>query len=171
MTQRILVAYATKRGSTAEVAQAVGDELGKTGAEVDVQEISTIKSVDGYHAVVVGSAVRVGKWLPETVQFIKNHHAALSKVPVAYFVVCITLSEDTPENRKTVLAYLDPVREEIPDVKPVEIGLFAGVIDMKKLPLMLRFVVNRVKAPKGDFRDWANIRQWAKRIRPSLAIA
>jgi menaquinone-dependent protoporphyrinogen oxidase len=171
MNQKILVAYATKLGSTAEVAQVIGGELRKPGTAVDVLEISQVDSLDAYQSVVVGSAIRVGKWLPEAVKFVKHHRDVLSRIPVAYFVVCMTLSEDTPENRKKVLAYLDPVRQQVPEVRPVDIGLFAGKIDMKELSLPLRFVVKMVKSPVGDFRNWDAVRSWAQQIHPALEAA
>ena len=80
-------------------------------------------------------------------------------MPVAYFVVCLTMQDDTEENRRTVEAYLDPVCEL---VEPVDKGLFAGALDLSKLGLPLRLAMKAAKASEGDFRDWEAIRAWAR---------
>ena len=163
---KILVAYATKAGSTAEVAAEIGRVIeSKGGCQVDVRPVGKLNGVDGYDAVVIGSAIRAGKWLPEATKFVEKHRDALGRVPVALFTVCLTLSEDTEENRRTVAAYLDPVREV---VQPVEMGLFAGVMDYSKLPFILRLMMKAMKSPQGDFRDWEAITSWADNICPLL---
>ena len=163
---KILVAYATKAGSTAEVAAEIGRVIeSKSGHKVDVRPVGKAKEVSGYDAVIIGSAIRVGKWLPEATKFVEKHRDALSQVPVAYFTVCLTLSEDTEENRRTVAAYLDPVCEV---VQPVDVGLFAGVMDYSKLPFILRLMMKKMGSPEGDFRDWEAIRAWAADLCPAL---
>ena len=163
---KILVAYATKAGSTAEVAAEIGRVIeSKGGCQVDVRPVGKLNGVDGYDAVVIGSAIRAGKWLPEATKFVEKHRDTLGRVPVALFTVCLTLSEDTEENRRTVAAYLDPVCEI---VQPVEVGLFAGVMDYSKLPFILRLMMKAMKSPQGDFRDWEAIRAWADNTCPLL---
>jgi menaquinone-dependent protoporphyrinogen oxidase len=73
MTNRILVTYATRAGSTVEVAAAIGETLRGSGFSVDVKPVKEKPSVEGYQAVVVGSAIRLGSWLPEAVNFVKNN--------------------------------------------------------------------------------------------------
>ena len=163
---KILVAYATKAGSTAEVAAEIGRVIeSKGGCQVDVRPVGKLNGVDGYDAVVIGSAIRAGKWLPEATKFVEKHRDALGRVPVALFTVCLTMKDDTEENRRTVAAYLDPVREV---VQPVEMGLFAGVMDYSKLPFLLRLMMKAMKSPQGDFRDWEAIRAWADNTCPLL---
>ena len=165
MSDKILVAYATKAGSTAEVAEAVGEELRRAGAEVDVRLAKDVKDLKHYSAVILGSAIRMGKWVPEATKFVETNREALSQVPVAYFVVCLTMKEDTEENRSTVEAYLDPVCEV---VKPLGKGLFAGVIDNSKLSFSARMMTKAMKISEGDFRDWETIRAWAQQAYDSL---
>ena len=163
---KILVAYATKAGSTAEVAAEIGRVVeSKGGCKVDVRPVGKSKEVDGYDAVIIGSAIRAGKWLPEATKFVEKQRDALSQVPVAFFTVCLTLSEDTEENRREVAAYLDPVREVL---QPVDVGLFAGVMDYSKLSFLLRLMMKKMKSPEGDFRDWEAIRAWAGQVRARL---
>lgn len=124
--QYILVAYASKHGSTRQVAQEIGKTLTEEGATVDVLEAKDVKDVSRYSAAVIGSAVYGGKWMREAIDLIKNNRETLNKMPVAYFVVCMKMREDTEKNRKTAEGYAKSAREL---VKPVEIGLFAGAFD------------------------------------------
>ncbi|MBE2271635.1 MAG: flavodoxin domain-containing protein [Anaerolinea sp.] len=168
MTKKILLAYATRVGSTIEIAEAVAAVLREWGLDVDVRSTHERLDVDRYEAVIVGSAIRMGKWLPEAVEFVEQHRTSLREIPVAYFVVCHTMSEDTPEHRDMVLHYLDPVMRAVPDVQPLSIGLFGGEINPHKLNLMNQLVVKLVNAPVGDFRNWTQIRNWASVIAPML---
>ncbi|OQY21531.1 MAG: hypothetical protein B6I35_08255 [Anaerolineaceae bacterium 4572_32.2] len=131
MSDKILVTYASKCGSTSEVAEAIGKVLCDKGAAADVRPAKDVADASDYQAVVVGSAIRAGQLLPPATKFVETHQGALSRVPVAYFVVCLTMKDDTEENRRTVAAYLDPVREM---VQPVEVGLFAGAMNYSELP-------------------------------------
>jgi len=167
MGTKILVAHASKAGSTAEVAEAIGKELGSAGAEVDVLPIGKVKDMEPYQAVVVGGAMLAGSWLSKG--FVEHNKALLSKIPVAYFLVCMTLCEDTPEKRAEAEKYLAPVREI---VKPIDEGYFAGRMDYSKLGFLAKFVVkNMVKTPEGDFRNWDLISQWARDLYPKIATS
>jgi menaquinone-dependent protoporphyrinogen oxidase len=161
MSDKILIAYATGAGSTGDVAEAIGQELRGAGAEVDVRLAKDVSDVSPYKAVIVGSAIRAGNWLPEATKFVEKNRDALSQMPVAYFVVCLTMQDDTEENRRTVEAYLDAVCEL---VEPVDKGLFAGALDLSKLGLPLRLAMKAAKASEGDFRDWEAIRAWARQV-------
>ena len=169
MPKSILVVYGTWAGSTAEVADFIGRTVAEGGYRVDVKPVESVKSLAGYHAVVIGSAIRAGKVKPEVMDFVKNHKSALEKIPSAYFVVCMTMKDDTPDNRKTVNAYLDPLREQ---VAPVDAGLFAGKMDYSKLGFFARMAVKYfVKVPEGDFRNWNVIKAWTRSLIPKLALS
>ena len=90
MTTRILVTYASRSGTTAEIAEAIGQTLTKGGAQVDVMPMQEVKDLAPYQAVVAGSAIRGARWLPEAVQFIRAHQSTLRHKPFAMFTVCIT---------------------------------------------------------------------------------
>lgn len=167
MKSRLLIAYASRCGSTGGVAEAIGQTLCETGAAVDVRLVGNVNDLSSYQAVILGSAIRMGKWLPETVEFLKKHQDALSRVPVAYFVVCLTMKDDTADNRRTALAFLDPVRKQVPQVKPVDIGLFAGAVDFNKLSFVYSLMLKVKRVPEGDFRNWETIRTWATSVRPA----
>lgn len=158
---KILVAYATRAGSTAEVAAYVAQVLRATGATVDVQYTRMVHEVQGYDAVIIGSAIRMGQWLPEAVEFVKTYRETLSRIPTAYFLVSGLLRNDTPEMRRTVLAFLDPVRALL---EPVSIGLFAGKIDYCTMSGFDRSIAEAISSAEGDWRNWEAIRCWAQRL-------
>ena len=168
MKNGLLIAYGSRCGSTGGVAEAIGQVLSKAGTAVDVRLVKDVNDLSPYQGVIVGSAIRMGKWLPEAVEFVKTHQDTLSRVPVAYFAVCLTMKDDTVENHRKALGFLDPVRKQFPQVKPVDIGLFAGAVDYKKLSLAYSLILKVKGAPEGDFRNWEVIRTWAAGIRPAL---
>ncbi len=160
MDKKILVAYASKYGSTGGVADAIGKELCDRGAAVDVCMLKTVGDLNEYRAVVLGSAIYRGKWLPEAVDFVERNRGVLRQVPLAYFLVCITMCEPTEENRRKVLAYLDPVLKAVPQVQPVKVGTFAGALDYSNLSWPIKEIMKLKGAPEGDFRHWDVIRAW-----------
>ena len=171
MNKRILVTYAGRSGSTAEIAEAIGKTLNQNGAQVDLFPMQDVKDLSRYDAVVAGSAIRGSKWLPEAMDFIRSHRAELLKKPVATFTVCITLAMSNGDQyRQAVRGWVAPVRSV---VRPISEGLFAGRLDFTKLPvtfdtLKLRLVVTLGIFPKDDRRDWNAIRAWAESLHPLL---
>jgi menaquinone-dependent protoporphyrinogen oxidase len=165
---KVLIAYTTAAGSTAEVAQAIGQEISGSNGTVDVFKTKEVKDLSPYRAVIVGTGIRAGQVYRDTLAFLERHQAALSRVPVACFVVCMTMKDGTEENRCQVETYVDQMREKAPQVQPLEVGLFAGKMDFKALPLPLKLIVKAMKSEEGDFRDWDAIREWAASIVPLL---
>jgi len=194
-TKKILVAYTTNSGTTADVAQAIGEELGKDGVQVDVRRIEEVDSLDAYTAVVVGGPMIMG-WHGTAVKFVKKHQQALSRVPVAYFLTAMSLTRtgetsvdgvpiyvdamlakapknaarlDFKERYATTTNYLRPVLKAAPSVKPVGVGFFGGRLDLYRLNLLQKlFCLLVIQAQPGDFRHWPVIREWAASLRPTL---
>jgi menaquinone-dependent protoporphyrinogen oxidase len=164
--KKVLVAYASKAGSTAEVAAAIGEVLNKSGADVTVEQIKNVKDLSAYQAVVVGSLIRMGSWVGEAKSFIEKNKDTLNKVPTAFFTVCGTLKDDNEETRKEVAGYVTPILQII---KPVENGLFAGKIDFSKMNFLDRMIMEKmIKSPQGDFRNWDVINAWAASLVPQM---
>jgi menaquinone-dependent protoporphyrinogen oxidase len=162
MTDNVLIAYASKAGSTSEIMKTIADTLTERGKTVEVSRIGHAGSLDPYQTVIIASCIRMGAWLPEAVNFVKDHQAELSQKTVAYVVVNATLREDTSENRQAVNAYIDPVRAIL---QPADVGLFAGKIDFSRLSFMDRTIAKMVGSVEGDYRDWDAIRSWANELK------
>lgn len=161
MDKKILITYASKAGSTAETAARMGEMLAKQNAQVDVLPVEKVGDLSAYQAVVLGSAIRMSQLLPEVVKFVEANQAVLQQKSFNVFFLCMTLEKDTPENRQTVSAYLEPVRAL---VKPASEGMFAGVMDPKKLSLVERLLMKAMKTPVGDYRNWDQINAWAQSV-------
>jgi menaquinone-dependent protoporphyrinogen oxidase len=161
MNNRILVTYATRAGSTVEVAAAIGESLNKRGFAVDVKPVNEKPKLANYQAVLMGSAVRMGSWLPEAVDFVKTNQQALNKMPVALFTVHLLNTGDDEASRNTRTAYLDIVR---PLLNQAEEVYFAGKMDFARLSFLDKFIAGMVKAVEADQRDWDKIRNWAPAI-------
>ena len=171
MPDRILVTYASRAGSTRGVAEAIGKTLAECGEQVDVLRMQDVKDLAPYRAVVAGSAIQGRQWLPEAMQFMQTHRATLIQKPFAAFLVCMTLAMPNADKyRAHVAGFLQPVRAL---VKPVSEGIFAGTLDIGKIPsfsdrLKFRLSVLFGVWSEGDHRDWNAIRAWAESIHPLL---
>ncbi len=163
MDKKILVAYASRAGSTAEVAEEVGKVLAAEGLPVDVLPIQSVTSFEPYSALVLGSAARIGKLIPETIRFARKYAKSFQMIKVAYFVVCLTMFKDTVENRATVEGYLKPLYKI---KEPVDHEMFGGAMFPEKIPGIWSKIMRN--AERGDYRDWEAIRSWAKQLAAKL---
>jgi menaquinone-dependent protoporphyrinogen oxidase len=160
--KKVLVTYASKYGSTGGVADAIGKELCRKDVAADVVLIENAGNLGSYQGVVIGSAIYRGKWMSEAADFVKKNRDILRSVPVAYFLVCMTLSQPTEKKRAEVLSYMDPILEAVPEIRPVNIGTFAGALDYNNLSWLNKKILKSKGTPEGDFRDWNAIRAWAR---------
>ena len=173
--RRVLIAYGSYCGSTAGVAESIGKVLCDNGATVDIRRVESVRDLSPYQAVIIGSAVHSGKWLPNAAQFVETNQNILSKKPTAYFLTCLALYKSNKETRRIAQSYMEPMLEAVPRVRPVDIGLFAGVLDYGTLSFVVRMVMkSKMKkkgVPEGDHRDWDAIRSWAEGLCPKLLHA
>ena len=193
--KRILVAYATMAGSTVEVAQAVGEEIAKSGLQVDVLPLSEVHDLAAYDGVVLGGPMIMG-WHRAALRFLKKNRGAFQRIPLAVFVTAMSLTQTgetsvggvpvyvdeklprPPENegrlkfreRYARLAnYLRPILTATRPVKPVSVGVFGGRLEYGRLKWWaVLFAMLIVQAPAGERRNWPAIRSWAAGLPAAL---
>lgn len=156
----MLVAYASKHGSTAEIAEAVADELRKAGLAVDCAPAGDVRSLEGFDAVVIGSAVYMRRWRGAAKHFLRRHRNALAAMPFWVFSSGPVgdPAEDDPK-------WLEPPRLM---ERAEELGVREHVVFGGRLSPEHRMA--RTMPPEfRDRRDWDEIRAWAGRIAASLA--
>ena len=163
MSKRVLVGYATGTGSTTGVAEAIGKTLGERGFAVDVRPMKERPPVEGYDAVVLGSAINGGQWLPEAVAYLEANQKALGEVPVSLFCVHAMNCGPDPKKTRRRLAYLDKERAL---VTPADEGFFAGQGPTgANSNALTRWAFRTFGGDvEGDGRDWDAIRAWAERV-------
>ncbi len=173
MEHKILVTYATRTGSTAGVAEAIAKTLTNAGFQVDLYPMQAVNKLSDYAAVVVGSPIQAQQWLPEAMQFLQTHRATLAQKPIATFTLCITLAmKDGEKYRSNIKTWLIPVRQI---AKPQSEGIFAGVLNISKVPafgerLKFRLSVLFGVWSEGDHRDWDAIQAWVEALPQKLAL-
>jgi len=184
-------------GSTVEVAQAVGEEIAKSGYQVDILPISEIKDLATYDGVIVGGPMIMG-WHRAALRFLKKHREAFRDIPLAVFVMAMSLTQTgetsvggvpvyvdeklpkPPENEERLnfreryarlSNYLRPILKATRPVKPVSIGVFGGRLEYGRLKWWaVLFVMLIVQAPAGERRNWTAIRSWAAGLPAALNI-
>jgi len=192
---RALLVYATKHGSTQEVADAVAEELRAAFAEVDVHEAASAPSPAGYDAVVVGGPMIMG-WHKAARKYLKRHTSQLSDVPFALFVTAASLTEDgvdavqgmpiakdpwlvkKPRNadkltRKERYAlpshYVGDILKDCAPARPRNVAVFAGSLDLTTMNILEKlFVLLIVGATPGDGRHYEFIHEWAAGLGDAL---
>ena len=170
--KRILIAYDTIHGSTAEIADKIGNELCSRGFKVDVRFVGNTSSIEEYDAVILGSAIYEFNWLPDARRFLRNYYAALSSKPVAVFIVCSAMYQDTPDSRDAVRkAFVTPLLNRYPAISPLSIGLFGGAVDFNanRYNLFEKIVLRILGKVLGfsesaDWRNWDYISDWAQEV-------
>jgi menaquinone-dependent protoporphyrinogen oxidase len=170
MNNRILVTYASQGGSTAGIAEAIGQVLSVNDTAVDVRPVKAVTDLSPYQAVIIGSAVHGGKWMPEAAEFVERNQDMLRRIPTAVFQVCMMLATSSEQYRRIVPDWLAPLRAQI---RPFAEGSFAGALwpdRYSKLSekLGLRIFLAVIKLKAGDYRNWVAIQAWAESLRPVL---
>lgn len=162
-----MIAYASRLGSTRDIAQVIAEVLTERGAVVDVLAVDKVECLRGYQAVIVGSPIREAHWLPEATNFVRTYREVLQQLPLVYFVVSGLMSNPTPEHFHEVYACLAEVRAL---AEPLEIGIFAGLLDYDRLERDQVVKVLSKGLPEGDFRRWQEVRAWAEDIADRLLL-
>jgi menaquinone-dependent protoporphyrinogen oxidase len=192
---KILVTYATMAGSTAEVAQVVGEEIAKGGLQVEVFPLGEVKDLETYDGVVVGGPMIMG-WHRSALKFLKQHRSTIQYKPLAVFALAmsltqtgetsvdglaVTVDENLPKPPKKpgslsfrekyaqLSHYLQPVLKAARPAKLVSIGVFGGRLEYGRLKWWaVLFAMLIIQAPAGERRNWQAIRAWAASLVPIL---
>jgi menaquinone-dependent protoporphyrinogen oxidase len=166
----ILVAYASKHHSTAEIAEVVGEVLRQgDGLEVDVRPVDEVRRLAPYDAVVVGSAVYMGQWQSAAAAFLKRHERELSERPVWLFSSGPTGQGD-PSTLLHGWEFPEALQATAMRIKPRGITLFGGKLNPANLNILEQSAIKLVRAETGDFRNWSEIRAWAEQIVEALGV-
>lgn len=167
MHAHVLVTYASKYGSTKQIAEHIVQILRQATLKTDLQPVDDIHNLADYTAVILGSAVYAGRWLNDAVYFLKNHEAELTHRDVWFFSSGPTGSGDPVALMKGW--HFPTAQQPIADrIHPHDMALFHGAIDTERLNLAERLIIRGVGAPVGDFRDWSMIEAWARGIAHTL---
>ena len=162
MSDSILVAYATRYGSTQEVAEAVAATLRERGLEVDTQPMRNVQTLEGYHAVVLGAALYIGRWHKDARRFLTQYREALTQRPVAIFALGPLHTEE--KEFQGSREQLEKELAKFPWLKPVALELFVGKFDPAKLGFPWTVLPALKNMPASDARDWTAIRAWASNL-------
>ena len=159
----VLVTYATKHGSTREIAEAIAATLADRGIPTEALAVDRVADLELYDAVVLGSAIYMSRWLKEATEFARRHRALLAERPLWLF-------SSGPLGTQVVDAEEQP--KELAELRqllePRDHRLFDGALTRDALGFGERMIVKAVNAPQGDFRDWGEIRAWAATIAGEL---
>lgn len=190
---KILVTYATLSGTTADVAQAVGAEISKSGVKVDILPLAAVKALDSYDGVVLGGPMIAG-WHRSALSFLRKHRKTWSNLPLAVFVTAMTLTETSTtslngvplridpglpkpavkpdrltfrERYARIENYARPILNAVRPAKPISVAFLGGRLEYGRLPWWaVLFAMLVIQAPAGDKQNWPFIREWAAGILP-----
>lgn len=177
---KALIVYGSRYGTAAEIAQEIARVIEEEGFEVDLKEDKNVKKLDPslYDLIVVGSGIKMGKWTKNSIKFLKDNRKVLKDKKVALFVSCSAANEEKSRDMGWE-DYLKKVSEENLDGEPVDMGLFGSKYDPDaKHGMMYKMTIKFWKKDledKGydtskpqDFRDWTEIRTWARGLAARL---
>ena len=160
---KVLVAYASKHGATAEITEKIGQVLRESGLQVDVSPVKSANDLKSYDAVILGSAAYMFQWRADAVSFLKKNQNLLAERPIWLFYSGPLGKGDALELVKGQ-RFPKPLKPVIDHIKPRDTKVFHGFINMDKLNFFERFAFKKSPAMQGDFRDWDAIISWAKSI-------
>ena len=160
---KVLISVASKHGATNEIGAHIRESLLSAGLDAEVVAPDAVTELDGYDAVILGSAIYGGQWRPEVKTLVERLQTQLQQRPVWLFSSGPLGDPPVPADDPP-----DAVRM-VESTGAEEHVVFAGKLDRSKLNLLERSMVKAVKAPYGDFRDWDEISRWADRISRALS--
>ena len=159
----ILVAYASKHGSTQGIAERIAEQLRQLGKQAEARPVEAVEDPGSYEALVIGSAVYYGSWLKEATEWVHRNRAVLARRPVWLFSSgpLGTEVQDAEQQPKEMAEFRETIA-------PRDQRIFFGALDPSRLSFAERMMVKAVRAPAGDFRDWEAVEAWAASIARDL---
>ena len=171
---RVVVAYASKYGGTREIAERIANVFRGAGLPAQARSVLLLANVESYGAIILGSAVYMGRWQADASDFVRRNKAALSERPLWLFSSGPLGTERLAADGREVVAQAEPAeiagyRESL---RPRDHKVFFGALKHDALTLPHRVIaalpVGRGLLPDGDFRDWSAIEAWAREIAAEL---
>jgi menaquinone-dependent protoporphyrinogen oxidase len=159
----VLVAYASKHGSTQGIAERITGKLRQMGKQAETLPVDAVKDTGSYEALVVGSAIYYGSWLKEATEFVHRNETMLAGRPVWMFSVGplgVDFMDDEQQPKEKA--------EFQETIKPRDHRVFFGALDHNRLSFTERMMAKAVRAPEGDYRNWEAIDAWAESIARDL---
>jgi len=160
---KILITFGSKHGGTAEISERIAQTIQENGLSVDVSPANQAVDVQQYDTIIVGTCVYIGRWHKAVVKFLEAHEQTLTGKDVWMFCSGPTGKGD-PEALLKGWKYPPKLKPVLDNIQPGEIKVFHGVLNEEKLSGLERWMIKKVNAPTGDFRDWNAIASWAKSI-------
>ena len=167
---RILVTYGTKHGSTAEIATRIGQRITAAGFDTDTLQANLGIDVTKYDALIVGSPIYAGQWLPEPTLILYTHRERAENIPTALFSVGMIDVKHPGKLREEHDAWIEKAfnHEDI-RLNIVSTGTFIGAYSRSNLPTWLRIIDSILRiAPQGDHRQWSEIERWGDEVAVTL---
>lgn len=163
MNNQTLIAYATKHGATAEIAEKIGQILMARGCPVDMMPVDQVRDLSLYSSVVLGSAVYIGQWRKEAVRFLRANQKVLAQKKVWLFSSGPT-GDIKPDEARAEFQFPKKLKPLTERIQPQSMVVFHGDLEPDKLNWVESWMIKKVEAPVGDFRDWEAIEAWAQSI-------
>ncbi len=163
MSKKVLITYATKYGTTREIATKLQEIIEKAGNEVSLEQAGDAANVGDYDVVILGSAIYIGRWRKDAIRFMEEHQDILAEK--AFFIFSSgPTGEGDPEELLKGWKYPSKLEPLVKKTSPDDIVVFHGNMEMEKLSGMEKWMIKNIKAAVGDFRDWEIIENWGKKI-------
>lgn len=196
----VLIVYDTVSGSTEEIAYKICEELKKSGMEADVCRVGKTGGLAAYDAVIIGAPSRFGGLLGPVKRFIRKNRRELQEKKVFYFLSCLYVLRIKEEPVPETSFYIDPslklktvyekdtdimdrthsiayyqriILKSAPEIKPIEVALLNGRLDLTKLNIFYKIFMRLVtwmttRQQIGDFVNPSAVKEWTKRVTSAL---
>ncbi|MBZ0315842.1 MAG: hypothetical protein K8L91_05440 [Anaerolineae bacterium] len=163
-TKRILVVYASRGGTTREIAEQIAETLRLKGIGVETAAVKKVSNAGGYDVIVLGSAIYFRRMMPSAVRFIQQNTSILESCPVAVFSVGAQMRKPTPKNHALVEKWVRGGLRPYPNIEPIAMEHFAGAVAFRRLNVLWRVLLIITFGERGDWRDLNAVHTWVNQL-------